>query len=74
MDAGLYTCVARNQFGVASSAGSLLVKGKVLFSWLQTSALVGFLLIDIACVLFILSPLAVSMVTSALLLYIQKII
>uniref|UniRef100_A0A672YTS4 Contactin 3a, tandem duplicate 1 n=1 Tax=Sphaeramia orbicularis TaxID=375764 RepID=A0A672YTS4_9TELE len=28
MDAGLYTCVARNQFGVASSAGSLLVKGK----------------------------------------------
>lgn len=31
MDAGLYTCVARNQFGVASSAGSLLVKGKRLF-------------------------------------------
>ncbi|KAF3696754.1 Contactin-4 Brain-derived immunoglobulin superfamily protein 2 [Channa argus] len=26
MDAGIYTCVARNQFGVASSAGSLLVK------------------------------------------------
>lgn len=26
-DAGLYTCVARNQFGVASSDGSLLVKG-----------------------------------------------
>uniref|UniRef100_UPI0037E7A997 contactin-4 n=1 Tax=Semicossyphus pulcher TaxID=241346 RepID=UPI0037E7A997 len=26
MDAGLYTCVARNQFGVASSDGSLLVK------------------------------------------------
>ncbi|XP_019743633.1 contactin-4 isoform X2 [Hippocampus comes] len=26
MDAGLYTCVARNQFGVASSSGSLLVK------------------------------------------------
>ncbi|KAG7521017.1 contactin-4-like isoform X1 [Solea senegalensis] len=26
MDAGLYTCVARNQFGVASSAGSLVVK------------------------------------------------
>ncbi|XP_028309025.1 contactin-4 isoform X1 [Gouania willdenowi] len=26
MDAGMYTCVARNQFGVASSAGSLLVK------------------------------------------------
>ncbi|KAJ3586281.1 hypothetical protein NHX12_012681 [Muraenolepis orangiensis] len=25
-DAGLYTCVARNQFGVASSAGHLLVK------------------------------------------------
>ncbi|XP_053706612.1 contactin-4 isoform X1 [Synchiropus splendidus] len=25
-DAGLYTCVARNQFGVASSAGTLLVK------------------------------------------------
>ncbi|KAF6735506.1 Contactin-4, partial [Oryzias melastigma] len=25
-DAGLYTCVARNQFGVASSAGSLSVK------------------------------------------------
>ena len=31
MDAGIYTCVARNQFGVASSAGSLLVKGKILF-------------------------------------------
>lgn len=30
-DAGMYTCVARNQFGVASSAGSLLVKGKKLF-------------------------------------------
>lgn len=28
MDDGLYTCVARNQFGVASSAGSLLVKGE----------------------------------------------
>ncbi|XP_076019518.1 contactin-4 [Genypterus blacodes] len=26
MDAGVYTCVARNQFGVASSAGSLQVK------------------------------------------------
>uniref|UniRef100_H3DCJ7 Contactin 3a, tandem duplicate 1 n=1 Tax=Tetraodon nigroviridis TaxID=99883 RepID=H3DCJ7_TETNG len=26
MDDGVYTCVARNQFGVASSAGSLLVK------------------------------------------------
>ncbi|XP_077398452.1 contactin-4 isoform X1 [Vanacampus margaritifer] len=26
MDAGLYTCVARNQFGVASNTGSLLVK------------------------------------------------
>uniref|UniRef100_A0AAQ4Q382 Contactin 3a, tandem duplicate 1 n=1 Tax=Gasterosteus aculeatus aculeatus TaxID=481459 RepID=A0AAQ4Q382_GASAC len=26
VDAGLYTCVARNQFGVASSAGSLVVK------------------------------------------------
>uniref|UniRef100_A0A1A8P263 Contactin-3 n=1 Tax=Nothobranchius pienaari TaxID=704102 RepID=A0A1A8P263_9TELE len=26
MDAGIYTCVARNQFGVASSAGSLQVK------------------------------------------------
>lgn len=26
-DAGLYTCVARNQFGVASSAGTLVVKG-----------------------------------------------
>ncbi|MED6290336.1 Contactin-3 [Characodon lateralis] len=25
-DAGIYTCVARNQFGVASSSGSLLVK------------------------------------------------
>lgn len=31
LDAGMYTCVARNQFGVASSAGSLLVKGKKLF-------------------------------------------
>lgn len=35
MDDGLYTCVARNQFGVASSAGSLLVKGTVFFSLLQ---------------------------------------
>ena len=26
-DAGLYTCAARNQFGVASSDGNLLVKG-----------------------------------------------
>uniref|UniRef100_A0AAQ4R7K8 Contactin 4 n=1 Tax=Gasterosteus aculeatus aculeatus TaxID=481459 RepID=A0AAQ4R7K8_GASAC len=26
-DAGLYTCVARNQFGVASSTGSVTVKG-----------------------------------------------
>lgn len=26
-DAGLYTCVARNQFGVASSTGTLTVKG-----------------------------------------------
>lgn len=26
-DAGLYTCVARNQFGVASSTGSITVKG-----------------------------------------------
>ncbi|KAL7864590.1 hypothetical protein AOLI_G00160100 [Acnodon oligacanthus] len=26
LDAGLYTCVARNQFGVASSAGALVVK------------------------------------------------
>lgn len=26
-DAGLYTCVARNQFGVASSSGMLMVKG-----------------------------------------------
>ncbi|XP_076840521.1 contactin-3 isoform X3 [Brachyhypopomus gauderio] len=26
LDAGLYTCVARNQFGVASSAGTLVVK------------------------------------------------
>lgn len=32
MDAGLYTCVARNQFGVASSAGSLLVKGKTFLT------------------------------------------
>lgn len=31
-DAGLYTCVARNQFGVASSAGNLLVKGTLGFS------------------------------------------
>lgn len=26
-DAGLYTCIARNQFGVASSTGTLSVKG-----------------------------------------------
>lgn len=41
LDDGLYTCVARNQFGVASSAGSLLVKGKLdlmkLFSVLAHS-------------------------------------
>lgn len=39
LDDGLYTCVARNQFGVASSAGSLLVKGKLdlikLFSFFR---------------------------------------
>ncbi|KPP71194.1 hypothetical protein Z043_109918 [Scleropages formosus] len=29
-DAGIYTCVARNQFGVASSTGSLVVKGDAL--------------------------------------------
>lgn len=34
LDDGLYTCVARNQFGVASSAGSLLVKGKTFLFWL----------------------------------------
>uniref|UniRef100_A0A4W6CB34 Contactin 3a, tandem duplicate 1 n=1 Tax=Lates calcarifer TaxID=8187 RepID=A0A4W6CB34_LATCA len=32
MDAGLYTCVARNQFGVASSAGSLLVKEQTVIT------------------------------------------
>lgn len=31
-DAGLYTCVARNQFGVASSAGSLQVKEPTLIT------------------------------------------
>ncbi|KAM9344067.1 contactin-4 isoform 1-T1 [Pholidichthys leucotaenia] len=32
MDAGIYTCVARNQFGVASSAGSLLVKESTIIT------------------------------------------
>lgn len=31
-DAGLYTCVARNQFGVASSSGTLMVKGWMHFN------------------------------------------
>lgn len=44
MDAGFYTCVARNQFGVASSAGNLFVKGKKLFlTWLQPSTLIDLL-------------------------------
>lgn len=30
-DAGLYTCVARNQFGTASSSGSVTVKGTSCF-------------------------------------------
>lgn len=45
MDAGLYTCVARNQFGVASSAGSLLVKGKRLFIH-SASAPAGWLVVS----------------------------
>ncbi len=52
MDAGIYTCVARNQFGVASSAGSLLVKGKILLS-------------SLISLLFILNPLADSFATNA---------
>lgn len=39
LDAGLYTCVARNQFGVASSAGSLLVKGNILILFFSASSL-----------------------------------
>lgn len=35
LDAGLYTCVARNQFGVASSAGTLVVKGKLGYCYLD---------------------------------------
>ena len=33
-DAGLYTCVARNQFGVASSSGSVSVKGMCIASFI----------------------------------------
>ena len=29
-DAGLYTCIATNQFGVAKSTGSLIIKGILL--------------------------------------------
>ncbi|KAG1962074.1 contactin-4 isoform X1 [Pimephales promelas] len=32
LDAGLYTCVARNQFGVASSAGTLVVKDPTIIT------------------------------------------
>lgn len=32
-DAGSYTCVATNQFGVAKNTGSLVVKGILLFSF-----------------------------------------
>lgn len=46
MDAGLYTCVARNQFGVASSAGSLLVKGKRLFFHSASARLTGWLVVS----------------------------
>lgn len=37
LDAGLYTCVARNQYGMASSAGTLVVKGTVIVCqyWLK---------------------------------------
>lgn len=39
-DAGIYTCVARNQFGVASSTGSLVVKGVyLLFDFCRWSLL-----------------------------------
>lgn len=65
MDAGLYTCVARNQFGVASSAGSLLVKGKILFSLLCFIISPDFLQMAARYVL----PLS----TTAPTLYIQKI-
>lgn len=33
-DAGLYTCVATNQFGVAKNTGSLIVKGILLSSFM----------------------------------------
>lgn len=60
MDAGLYTCVARNQFGVASSAGSLLVKGKIFSLFFNFGFKYLLLLVyckgqlDIACLLFVI--------------------
>ena len=40
LDGGLYTCVARNQYGMGSSAGTLVVKGTVIASqlWLENEA------------------------------------
>ncbi|XP_012587552.1 PREDICTED: contactin-4-like [Condylura cristata] len=37
-DAGSYTCVASNHFGTASSSGSLVVKGEVLYRWGRQSS------------------------------------
>lgn len=57
LDDGLYTCVARNQFGVASSAGSLLVKGKLhlmkLFSFLAHSGVLFPLVLQLKTVFII---------------------
>lgn len=50
MDAGIYTCVARNQFGVASSSGSLFVKGKFL-NWFDTFAFTNWLSLIITPIL-----------------------
>ncbi|XP_035760974.1 contactin-4 isoform X3 [Neolamprologus brichardi] len=36
-DAGLYTCVARNQFGVASSTGSIIVKEPTVITTLAST-------------------------------------
>ncbi|KAF5901767.1 contactin-4-like isoform X1, partial [Clarias magur] len=36
-DAGLYTCVARNQFGIASSSGTLMVKEATIITTLPST-------------------------------------
>lgn len=38
-DAASYTCVAKNQFGTASTTGRLLITGEYLFSSINSSSL-----------------------------------